>query len=53
MDPVGAIPPADPVTVAVKVNDPPRVGVEIELMATLGVPVETEVAVEEVAAATG
>ena len=53
IDPEGATPPLDPVTVPVKINEPPKVGLEIEVMVTLGVPLETAVAVKEVTAATG
>jgi hypothetical protein len=53
IDPLGATPPVEPVTVAVKVSDPPKVGLEVEVMATLGLPVETVVAVDEITAATG
>jgi len=51
--PLGATPPATPVTVAVKVNTPPKVGVRVEVIPTLGAPDETTVAFGEVTAATG
>ena len=51
--PEGATPPVEPVTVAVKVNDPPKVGLGAEEIVTLGTPVLTVVALEEVTAATG
>lgn len=53
IDPNGATPPLDPVTVAVKVNEPPKVGLEIEVRDTLDVPLDTVVAVNEATAATG
>jgi hypothetical protein len=51
--PEGATPPIDPVTEAVKVNDPPKVGLGAEEIVTLGAPVLTVVALDEVTAATG
>jgi hypothetical protein len=51
--PEGAIPPLAPVTVPVKVNTPPKVGVEIDDMVTVGVPLETVVADDDETAATG
>lgn len=52
-NPEGATPLIDPVTVAVNVTDPPKVGLGDEEMITVGTPEVIVVAVEEVTAATG
>ena len=50
--PVGALAPVDPLTVAVKSREPPRVGVELVLMATVGVTLATTVLVDDEVAPT-
>ena len=45
--PVGATAPRVPVTVAIKSSEPPRVGVELVLMATVGATGETVLVVGE------
>jgi len=52
MTPLGAVAPLDPVTVALKSSEPPRVGVERVLMATIGATAATKVADEEEVAPT-
>ena len=50
--PLGAAAPLDPVTVAVKSREPPRVGVELVLMATVGLTLATTVLVDDEVAPT-
>ena len=50
--PLGAAAPVAPVTVAVKRSEPPRVGVEVVLMATVGMALATRVLVDEEVAPT-
>ena len=50
--PLGAAAPLAPVTVALKSSEPPRVGVERVLMATVGATVATKVADDEEVAPT-
>ena len=50
--PLGAAAPVDPVTVAVKRSEPPKVAVELVLMATVGITLATTVLVDDEVAPT-